>query len=148
MAKNHSLAGAALDCGFHEIRPQLEYKAKMRGGRIVVADRFYPSTQICSCCGSLTGPKGREEPDVERWIRSRCGAQQKRDANAAINLRRVGLAEAELTCGDTVPLPVCSQARQASRLNRQPKCAHMCAHLRKQERQAPHKLVPRKDAPV
>ena len=97
MAKNHSLAGAVLDCGFHEIRRQLEYKAKMRGGGILVADRFYPSTQICSCCRSPTGPKGREELDVERWICCQCGTQHKRDANAAINLRRAGLAEAELT---------------------------------------------------
>ena len=54
-AKNHSLAGAVLDCGFHEIRRQFRYKQAMRGGRVVVADRFYPSTQICSRCGCLTG---------------------------------------------------------------------------------------------
>jgi putative transposase len=61
MAKNHSLAGAVLDCGFHEIRRQFEYKQAVRGGRVVIANRFFPSTQTCSCCGSLTGPKGREE---------------------------------------------------------------------------------------
>ena len=125
MAKHHSLAGAVLDRGFHEIRRQLEYKAKMRGGRIVVADRFYPSTQICSCCRSLAGPKGREEPDVERWICCQCGTQHKRDANAAINPRRVGLAEAELTCGDTVPLPASLEARQAPWINRKPDGVHM-----------------------
>jgi hypothetical protein len=43
------------------------------------------------------------------------GPQQRRDGNAAINLRRVGVAEGELTCADTMPLPVSSQARQASR---------------------------------
>jgi putative transposase len=59
MANNHSLAGAVLDCGLHEIGRPLHYKAAMRGGRIMIADRFYPSTQICSCCGCLTGPKGR-----------------------------------------------------------------------------------------
>jgi putative transposase len=127
MAKHHSLAGAVLDCGFHEIRRQLEYKAKMRGGRILVADRFYPS--ICSYCRSPTGPKGREELDVERWICSKCGAQHERDANAAINLRRAGLAEAELTCGDTVPRPVSWQARQASRLNRKLNWARTWAHI-------------------
>jgi putative transposase len=41
MAKNNSLAGAVLDCGFGEIRRQLQYKAAMRNGRIVVANRFY-----------------------------------------------------------------------------------------------------------
>jgi putative transposase len=88
MAKNHSLAGAALDCGFHEIRRQFQYKQAMRGGRVVLADRFYPSTQICSCCGCLTGPKGREEMHVEEWIYSECGAEHTRDGNSGrINAR-------------------------------------------------------------
>jgi transposase len=65
----------------------------MRDGRIVMADRFYPSTQICSCCGCLTGPKGREGLSVERWVCSECGAKHERDANAAINLRKLGLAK-------------------------------------------------------
>jgi len=100
MAKNHSFAGAVLDCGFHEIRRQFQYKAEMRGGRILVADRFYPSTQICSYCGCLTGPKGREELHIERWICSECGAEHERNANAAINLRKLGQAVPEVTCGD------------------------------------------------
>jgi hypothetical protein len=91
--QNHSLAGAVLDCGFHEIRRQFQYKAAMRDGRIVIADRFYPSTQICSCCGCLTGPKGREGLSVEQWVCSECGAEHERDANAAINLRKLGLAK-------------------------------------------------------
>jgi putative transposase len=40
MAKNHSLAGTVLDCGFHEIRRQFQYRSSMRSGRIVVANRF------------------------------------------------------------------------------------------------------------
>jgi transposase len=66
--KNHSLAGAVPDCGWYEIRRQREDKAATRGGRIVIADRFFPSTPICKCCGALTGNKGREELHVERWI--------------------------------------------------------------------------------
>jgi putative transposase len=103
MAKNHSLAGAVLDCGFGEIRRQFEYKQAMRGGRVV-----FPSAQICSCCSALTGPKGREELHVERWVCSECGAEHDRDANAAINLRKLGLARAEVTRGDMAPLPVCA----------------------------------------
>jgi putative transposase len=105
MAKDHSLAGAVLDCGFHEIRRQFQYKQAMRGGRVVLADRFYPSTQICLCCGCLTGPKGREEMHVEEWICSECGAAHMRDGNAAINLRKLGTAGAESTRGDMTPLP-------------------------------------------
>ena len=66
IAKNHSLAGAVLDCGLNKIRRQFHYKAAMRDGRVVIAPRFYPSTQICSCCGCLTGPKSREELRVEQ----------------------------------------------------------------------------------
>ena len=107
MAKNHSLAGAVLDCGFHEIRRQFQYKAAMHGGRIVIANRFFPSTQVCCKCGCLTGPKGREALHIERWVCAECGAEHNRDANAAINLRSLGLAKPELTCGDMAPLPAC-----------------------------------------
>jgi putative transposase len=52
MSKNHAIAGALLDCGFHEFRRQLQYKAAMRGP-IVVADRFFPSSKTCSACGCV-----------------------------------------------------------------------------------------------
>jgi transposase len=45
MAKNDSHAGAILDCGLRGIRRQLQYKAPMRGGRVVIADGLLPSTQ-------------------------------------------------------------------------------------------------------
>jgi putative transposase len=104
MAKNHSLAGSVLDCAFYEIRRQLQYKATMRNGRIVIDDRFFPSTQICSECSCLSGPKGREQLNVEQWICSECGAEHDRDINAAINLEKLGRATAETTRGDMTPL--------------------------------------------
>jgi putative transposase len=48
MAKNDSLAGAVLACGLNEIRRQFRDKAAMGGGRIMIADRSYPSTQNLS----------------------------------------------------------------------------------------------------
>jgi hypothetical protein len=48
--------------------------------RIVVANRFFPSTQMCSCCDAQTGPKGREELDVAQWVCSQCGAAHDRMA--------------------------------------------------------------------
>lgn len=51
MVKNRHLARSVADMGFFEFRRQLEYKAAMRGGQIVVADRFYPSSKTCSDCG-------------------------------------------------------------------------------------------------
>jgi transposase, IS605 OrfB family, central region len=50
MLKNHKLAGSIADCGFYEFRRQLEYKAKLYDCQLVVADRFYPSSQLCSRC--------------------------------------------------------------------------------------------------
>ncbi|OKH57807.1 zinc ribbon domain-containing protein [Scytonema sp. HK-05] len=51
MMANHNLAAAIADCGFYGFRRQLEYKCKRYGSRLVVVDRFYPSSQICSECG-------------------------------------------------------------------------------------------------
>ena len=51
MAKNHRLARAVLDMSFFEFRRQLEYKTKMKGGHVILADRFYPSSKTCSGCG-------------------------------------------------------------------------------------------------
>jgi transposase len=68
----------------------------MRGGRIMTADRSFPSTQICWCCDAQSGPNGREELQVERWGCSERGAGYDDDANAAINRRKLapGVAEA------------------------------------------------------
>jgi putative transposase len=66
--------------------PTASGEATWRGVTIVVADRFYPSSQLCSSCGyrnrSLT-PKGR------RFCCPSCGVSLDRDHNAALNLRPV-----------------------------------------------------------
>ncbi|MFG1468850.1 RNA-guided endonuclease InsQ/TnpB family protein, partial [Xylella fastidiosa] len=51
MVKNRHLARSIADMGFFEFRRQLEYKAAMRGGQVVVADRFFASSKMCSTCG-------------------------------------------------------------------------------------------------
>ena len=48
MLANRSLAGSIADMGFFEFRRQLEYKAAMRGGQVVLADRFFASSKRCS----------------------------------------------------------------------------------------------------
>jgi putative transposase len=50
MTQNRCLARVVSDMGFGELRRQLEYKAALRGGRVVVADRWYPSSKMCSNC--------------------------------------------------------------------------------------------------
>ena len=51
MMKNRRLARSIADMGFFEFRRQLGYKSDMRGGEVVVADRWFASSKTCSCCG-------------------------------------------------------------------------------------------------
>jgi putative transposase len=126
MSKNHAIAGAVLDCGFHEFRRQLQYKAAMRGWRIVVADRFFPSSKTCSACGCVN-PYVVQGVDV--WTCIECGVVHERDSNAAITLEKLGLAEAEATRGDMAPLPACLRipASAADEPRTLTKCT--CAHV-------------------
>jgi putative transposase len=53
MMKHRRLARAVADAGFGEIRRQLQYKKEWRGGRLVVADRWFPSSKTRSGCGAV-----------------------------------------------------------------------------------------------
>ncbi|WP_264798076.1 RNA-guided endonuclease InsQ/TnpB family protein, partial [Acidocella aminolytica] len=53
MARNRHLARSIMDGGFFEFRRQLDYKARLYGATVVVADRWFPSSKTCSCCGSV-----------------------------------------------------------------------------------------------
>ena len=83
MMKNHCLAGAIADSGFYEFRRQLEYKASWYGSIVVVIDRFYPSSQLCSNC------KHRQPMPLKlRTFKCECcGLEIDRDLNASINIR-------------------------------------------------------------
>lgn len=84
LLKNRKLAGSLSDCGFYEFRRQLEYKAQLYGCQVVVADRFYPSSQLCSRCGHR-----QKMPLQERvFCCPCCGLELDRDLNAALNLLR------------------------------------------------------------
>lgn len=97
MAKNRHLARSIADMGFHEFRRQLEYKAAMRGGRVVVADRFYASSKTCSTCGH----KLDELPlSVREWTCPACGAIHDRDVNAAVNLKNMAVSSTVSACGE------------------------------------------------
>ncbi len=86
MIKNHKLASAIADCGFYEIRRQLEYKSQWYGCEITYVDRFFPSSKICSSCGC----KKEHLPLSERIFNcSDCGFSIDRDLNASINLREM-----------------------------------------------------------
>jgi putative transposase len=90
MLKNHHLAQAISDVGFGEFRRQLTYKAAWYGSRVVVADRWEPSSKTCSGCGWVD----EELTLSDRWFRCRnarvaCGLVLDRNLNAAINLSKL-----------------------------------------------------------
>ncbi len=95
MLANHNLAAAIADCGFYEFRRQLEYKCQRYGSKLVIVDRFYPSSQICSSCGHR-----QKMPLKERvYVCPACNVSRDRDLNAAINLSRLGEALPWKACG-------------------------------------------------
>jgi putative transposase len=97
MLRNRRLARSIADMGFFEFRRQLEYKAAMRGGQVVVADRFYASSKTCSACGE----KLDELPlSVREWVCPSCAVIHDRDVNAAINLKNMAASSAVSACGE------------------------------------------------
>jgi putative transposase len=92
MLQNHRLAKAVSDAGFYEFRRQLDYKTKWYGSRLVVVDRFYPSSKACSGCGHIM----KELLLSTRCYRcERCGLVIDRDLNASYNLAAVAASSAE-----------------------------------------------------
>ena len=86
MVKNHHLAQAIVDVGFHEFRRQMLYKGQWYGCKIILAPRFYPSTKRCSHCRHIKVEMGLSE---RVYICDHCGLRIDRDLNAAINLEQV-----------------------------------------------------------
>jgi putative transposase len=97
MVKNRNLARAIADMGFFEFRRQLEYKAAMRGGQVVVADRFYASSKTCSACAHKLDVLPLS---VREWKCPACGAIHDRDVNAAENLKNMAVSSTVAACGE------------------------------------------------
>jgi putative transposase len=87
MIRNRKLARAVSDAGFGTLRQMLTYKAELRGVELVVADRFFPSSKMCSACGQI-----HEMPLEKRTVECDCGNVMDRDLNAAVNLNEYGRA--------------------------------------------------------
>ena len=95
MLRNHKLAKAISDMGFGEFRRQLEYKCKLYGSSLVVADRWFPSSKICSNCEVKKETLSLSERVLQCH---ECGFQIDRDLNAAINLSKV-VSHTMIACG-------------------------------------------------
>ncbi|MEU2740860.1 RNA-guided endonuclease TnpB family protein [Streptomyces sp. NPDC007095] len=88
MVKNRKLARAISDAAWSEFRSMLEYKAQWYGREVIAVDRWFPSSRLCSACGTL---RDTMPLNVRTWTCD-CATTHDRDVNAAHNLLAAGLA--------------------------------------------------------
>ena len=86
MIKNKHLSKAVQQQGFYEFRRQIEYKSAWNNIPVIIADRFFPSSKLCSCCGSIK----KDLKLSDRIYKCECGNVIDRDFQAALNLKRYG----------------------------------------------------------
>ena len=97
MVKNRKLSRALVDVSIGTFKPMLEYKAKLYGTQVFVADRFFPSSKKCSACGYKKETLSLSE---RIFHCDHCGFDCDRDVNAAINLKNL----IPTACGELKPV--------------------------------------------
>lgn len=86
MMKNKHLSKSVQQQCFGEFRRQIEYKSAWNNIQVIIADRFFPSSKLCSCCGSIK----KDLKLSDRIYRCECGNVIDRDYQAALNLKKYG----------------------------------------------------------
>lgn len=86
MMKNRHLSKAVQQQGFYEFRRQIEYKSAWNNIPVIIADKFFPSSKLCSCCGNIK----KDLKLSDRIYKCECGNVIDRDYQAALNLKRYG----------------------------------------------------------
>lgn len=112
MSKNERLSRAVSDAGFGMFRQQIGYKCERYGTRLVVADRWYPSSKLCSVCGRKNEALTLKD---RVWDCQLCKTHHDRDVNAARNLLRLATETAlpvasSSSNGDAATQTVCAVA--------------------------------------
>ena len=99
MIRNRRLARHVADASFAEFRRQVEYKTAWRGGRVIVADRWFASSKTCSGCGTA---KAKLALSDRMFVCEACGMVADRDHNAAVNLAEYGKQQVAASGAKTV----------------------------------------------
>lgn len=86
MMKNKYLSKEIQQQCFREFRNQIEYKSKLYGIQVVIADRYFPSSKLCNCCGFIK----KDLKLSDRIYKCECGNIIDRDFQAALNLKSYG----------------------------------------------------------
>ena len=87
MMKNRHLSKAVQQQVFYEFRRQIEYKSSWNNIKIIIVDRFFPSSKLCSCCGTI---KKDLKLSDRMYHCDQCGLVIDRDYQASLNLKRYG----------------------------------------------------------
>ena len=86
MMKNKHLSKSVQQQCFGEFRRQIEYKSAWNNIQVIIADRFFPSSKLCSYCGNIK----KDLKLSDRIYRCECGNVIDRDYQAALNLKKYG----------------------------------------------------------
>ena len=136
MLANDKLARTISDVGLGMFRSQIEYKAKRYGTRLIIADRRYPSSRLCSVCGWKHEALALEDRE---WTCPECGRVHDREINAARNLKRLATATAlpvaslsgnggtaaSVVVGKVTPVRYDSETGSGQEEN----CVHLCTRF-------------------
>lgn len=114
MLKNHKLAQAVSDVSFSEIRRQLAYKAMWQGKELIVVDRFFPSSKLCSSCGHK---KETLKLSERTYTCENCGLVIDRDLNAAINLANYSPTQKACECEASGELSSTTEMLRSNSMN-------------------------------
>jgi putative transposase len=121
MLRNRRMAQAISDASWAELARLLGYKQAWRGGTIVIADRWYPSSKLCPACGAING----DLTLADRVFTCGCGHCADRDANAAVNLAHWGQRHHDLHPEPRTPKQRgrAKNARRRDGADQHPSCA-------------------------
>ena len=89
MEQDSSLSRYIADASWSTFVSMLEYKGEWYGRDIIKVPTYYPSSQLCSCCGYQN--KEVKDLSIREWVCPKCGATHSRDHNASINILNKGL---------------------------------------------------------
>ena len=97
MLRNHPLANAIADSGLYECSKQLEYKSELYETQLIIADRWFPSSQLCS----EGGHQQKMTLKKHTFNCQKCDAVKDKDLNVSINLEALARRSSVIGCGES-----------------------------------------------